>query len=210
MARRTFRGWRLHADWQKLDAEGRWYTDPELVVTLIPHSPVDERERYAVVVDLRFDEDGPYVTGIAVRRDKMAGYRGKRTHVAPRAVQRLPLARITQAALAYASTATMPPPIAGSRPFDPRVEASIGYWEVGDHDSKIERGFTVPEPLIAAGEILAPKPRQPLDRSAQFYKWIADQHRRYSSLGVSPRRRSRRSRTSRSTAFTSGSTSHGR
>jgi hypothetical protein len=79
--------------------------DPELIVTVIPQ---EYGERYAVAVELRRDDDGPYVIGVTVRRTLLAGYTGGRTHVSPRDVQRLPLAAIIRAALAFASTVAKP------------------------------------------------------------------------------------------------------
>ena len=89
--------WHLGIEWPRR----YWYTDPELVLTFLPSdSP------YSIAVELRRDDDGPFITGIAVRRSRFGeGWDGKsRTHVAPRDIQRLSLAPIVQAALAAAAT----------------------------------------------------------------------------------------------------------
>lgn len=190
--------WTLIAEWLRTDADspGRLYMDPELVVTVITRKT---DERYGVAVEMRFDDEGAYVTGVAVRKHPLAGYRGKRTHVAAREIQRLSLAPIIDAALAFASVAEKPPPlkahpeaaalgIPNPRPFDPRVEASAIY-RVGDHDDLRERGFPVSKAQVIAGEILAPRKPPPRDKSGtnrKFYKWVADEHRRHRAAGRSP------------------------
>lgn len=188
--------WTLTASWQKKDAEGRWYTDPELVVTVVDQ----QRERdeiLAVAVELRYDEDGPYVTGIAVRRHHSAGYMGERTHVAPREVQRLPLAKMVSAALAFASTAEKPPPLAllpeeiaagrtvPPRPFDPRVEVEVTYY-LGSEPPE-ERGFSPdPQPLVEARKILLPRGRPKRGKSVEFYRDLAKSYRSFELAGLSP------------------------
>jgi hypothetical protein len=186
--------WTLTASWQNTEAQGRWYTDPELVVTVIEQERGPDG-RLAVSVDLRFDEDGPYVTGIAVRRHHMAGYRGERTNVAPRDVQRLPLAKMVSAALAFASTSEKPPPTqflrpdeiaAGwtSRPFDPRVEVEMTYY-LGAEPPE-ERWFPEAQPLVDARKILLPRGRPQRGRSVDFYRELAKSYRNLELAGLSP------------------------
>jgi hypothetical protein len=186
--------WTFIGAWQRPDAPGRWYTDPELVLTVIPNT---REEQLAVVIDLRFDDDGPYVTGLTVRKHPRAGYRGERTNVSPRDVQRLPLAAYVRAALAFASTAEKPPlprahpeeaalGIPDPRPFDPRVE-SDRVVEVGAAaEELLERGFEVSQAALAAGAALAPPEMPPRGKKPPL-KWVADQHRLYSKTpGLSP------------------------
>jgi hypothetical protein len=184
--------WRIVAEWMNAEAEGRWYTDPELVLTFIDD---DRDDRFGVAVELRCDDEGPYVTGIAVRRHPLAGYRGKRTNVLPRDVQRLPLAKIAAAALAFASTIEKPPPTrwlhpeeeaAGwtARPFDPRVEAGGTYSLGGERWD--ERFGPEPVPLVEAGRVLFPRGRPERGKSVDFYRELGRAYRELELRGQSP------------------------
>jgi hypothetical protein len=184
--------WTFIGEWQNPHADGRWFTDPELVLTVIPYQQDDQ---LAVVVDLRFDDDGPYVTGIAVRKHPRAGYRGERTNVSPRDVQRSSLAPYVRAALAFASTVEKPPPPQAHpeeaargievRSFDPRVETGWTY-NVGDvAEDKLKRGFEVSQAVLDAGQALVPS-ALPRGQKPPL-KWVADQHRLHSKTpGLSP------------------------
>jgi hypothetical protein len=166
---------------------------PELVVTVIPQ---EYGEHYAVSVELRRDENGPYVVGVAVRRSVLAGYTGLRTHVSPRDVQRLPLARMVAAALAIASTATRPTGderVQGSDPGPSPVatlvegeSAWVTYYDVGHADEWRELGFDLPPAMIEAGKILVPRGRPQRGKSVDFYRQLAKSYRAFELAGLSP------------------------
>ncbi len=113
--------WDLQISW-RAKASKAWWSDPDLIVTAFP-----EHADYAVAVELRMDEGGPFVTGIAVRRHPWKGWQGERTHVSPRDVQRLPLARIVGAALAAAAIAERPPVDEEGRPIPQPVAGRPGW-----------------------------------------------------------------------------------
>jgi hypothetical protein len=175
----------LEAKWLKQT----WYTDPELEVTVF--SPA---LAYAVSVEFRFDDAGPYVTGIAVRRHRFAdGWSGERTHVQPRDVQRLPIARIMRAASAFAATAKKPKPRKRSnrlegKPLDPRVVAGAFYYDVGAVAELRERGFEQAGELVEAGKVLVPRGRPRRGRTTSFYREIATAYREFEKQGKSPAR----------------------
>ncbi len=77
--------------------------DPELVITVLPMIVRTAAEGYAVVVELRYDDDTPRVIGVAVRRHPRAG--GIVQPVSLRDVQRLSLRPRVDAAIAFASEA---------------------------------------------------------------------------------------------------------
>jgi hypothetical protein len=134
---------------------------PDLEVTVI-----EKGADYVVSVQVKYDDDGAYATGVAVRRDPLVGYKGGRTEVSPREVKRLPLARIIGAALAYADVLGKPLP------------------------RKPRAGEQMPE-LVAAEKILSPRIRAPRGRpqrggSAKFYKQIAEAYRQAAAAGLNP------------------------
>jgi hypothetical protein len=178
----------FQAEWR--DNSGRY--EPDLVVTVIPQEP---GERYAVSVELRHDDEGPYVTGVAVRRHVLAGYGGQRTHVSPRDVQRLPLARIVQAALAFASTAAKPrpdekDPEGFSAPFHTLIEGESSwatYYDVTHADEWRELGFDVPLAMVEAGkELRLPRGRPQWGKSVDFYRDLAKAYKQFELAGLSP------------------------
>lgn len=86
---------------EQLDRKGR----PRRV-TIRRRDPVRRRkhpDQLAIVVELDYDQDGPYAVGITVRKDSLAGYEGGRTGFSGREIQRLPLIRYINAALAFAT-----------------------------------------------------------------------------------------------------------
>ena len=173
----------LEAKWLKQTL----YTDPELEVTMLsPELP------YAVSVEFRSDEHGRYVTGVAMRRHPFAsGWRGERTDVLPRDVQRLPLARILRAARAFAATARKPSSRRYSgglegKPLDPRVIACVLYYDVGAADELRERGFEQAGELVEAGKVLVPRGRPRRDKSLAFYREILQACRDFEKQGKSP------------------------
>ncbi len=189
--------WTIIAEWQtKGVAAGRWYTDPELIVTVIDEEREPDGDELAVAVELRYDDEGPYVTGIAIRRHPRAGYQGERTHVAPRDVQRLPLAKIVTAALAFASTHEKPPPrrlspeavAAGrtepSRPFDSRIEVGAAYWI--DREPPDERFGPEPVSLVEVRKVLLPRGRPKHGKSIDFYRELSKSYRDFEIRGLSP------------------------
>jgi hypothetical protein len=171
--------------------EAKWPADvdmysPQLLVTAYPRGA-----EIAVTVELRYDEKGPYVIGIAARgMVQVIPFDPIPRSVSPRDVKRLPLARYVDAALAFAATAEKPteendefregksPTITGLYP-DATVRT---YYAVGAHSDWREAGFQVPEEMVVAGQVLVPgdlpKPGRP---NRTFYKWIADEHRRHTA-----------------------------
>jgi hypothetical protein len=177
--------WTLKIDWP----EQRWWSDPELVVTAF-----EKGIPYAVAVELRRDDDGvPFVTGVAARRHLWAdGWKGERTHVSPREVQRLPLAKIIRAALAAAATAEPPDPrdrdwqpVPGvpNRQSKPALDPGEVAYDPGDDPRWHDSG---PEWARDARKILIPRGRPTRGTSAAFYKELADSHRNFSARGESP------------------------
>jgi hypothetical protein len=178
----------LQAEWRE-DAS-RY--EPELVVTVIPQEP---GEHYAVAVELRHDEDGPYVLGVAVRRHVLAGYQaGQRTHVSPRDIQRLPLARFVSAALAFASSAVKPrgddrDPEGAPAPFHTLVEGEstwATYYDVAHADEWRAMGYELPAAMVDAGKILVPRGRPQHGKSTTFYKGMATAYMAFEQAGLSP------------------------
>lgn len=166
--------------------------DPELIVTVIPQEYGDH---LAVAVELRRDEDGPYVIGIAVRRHVLAGYTGLRTHVPPREVKRLELSRMVDAALGLASSVPEAPSPEttpggsdpGPWPVDVLVEGDstwATYYDVAHAEEWRELGFEVPPEMVAARKVLVPRGRP--HRSTTFYREIANAHREFQRRGLSP------------------------
>lgn len=183
--------WMLQAEWR--DNAGPY--EPELVVTVIPQEP---GERFAVAVELRHDDDGPYVTGVAARRHVLAGYQGQRTYVSPRDVQRLPLARIVKAALAFASVAAKPRPDEKDPegfkgfpiPFDTLVEGESSwttYYDVTHIDEWRELGFDVPPAMVEVGaKMRLPRGRPKHGKSIDFYRDLAKVYKQCELAGLSP------------------------
>jgi hypothetical protein len=178
--------WTIGVEWP----ERHWYSDPELVLTFF-----GQELPYAVAVELCRDEDGPFVTGVSVRRHTLAGWDGRtRTHVSPRDVQRLPLARIVTAALAAAATVeqpTDPVPFVGQLP-GTGIERIPGrphqlMYDYRD-DEQRERFPPRPEHQWAedARKILVPRGRPKRGKSASFYKDIGKNHREFAAMGLSP------------------------
>ena len=78
--------------------------EPELVVNVLPVVMRTASERYAVSVELRYDDDAPRVIGVCVRRHPHAGgVKQTRTPLSLRDVQRLSLRPRVDAAVAFAS-----------------------------------------------------------------------------------------------------------
>jgi hypothetical protein len=177
----------LQAEWR--DDAGHY--DPDLVVTVIPQEP---GEHYAVAVEMRRDEDGPYVTGVTVRRHPLAGYAGQRTHVSPRDIQRLPLARFLKAALALASSAARPQPEDEDAPGFPVPVLTLHegsstwatYYDVGHADEWRAMGAEVPPEMAEAGSILVPRGRPKRGKSVDFYRELANSYRQFELAGQSP------------------------
>ena len=88
--------WTFQPAWRRTPGKP-W--EPVLQLTV-----AEKGSELAIAVDLNYDEAGPYVTGVSVRHHPLAGYKGGRTHVSARAVQRLSLAPVIKAALAYAES----------------------------------------------------------------------------------------------------------
>lgn len=102
--------------------EKQWGDDPDLVVHVFPRG-----ERYAVAVELLRDGDSLIVSGIAVRVAHMLSGGGPPDSLSPRdEVQRLPLRRITQAALAAAAKA--PRDYAALIQESPRTRRGTDEW----------------------------------------------------------------------------------
>jgi hypothetical protein len=168
---------------------------PELVVSVYqPYQP--NGEGLEVAVELRFDDAGPYVVGLAARTLAVMGDPAARRTVSPRDVQRLPLARIVNAVLAFAATVEKP------TEENDEIREGVGptwteiypdatvrtYYGVGAHDVLWEeRGFQVPEEMVNAAQVVEPEQLpQPGKPNRGFYKWIAEEHRRHSRDGRSP------------------------
>lgn len=179
--------WIFQAEWR--DDPGRY--EPELVVTVIPQEP---GERLAVAVEFRYDDDGAYVVGVAVRRHVLAGYQGQRTHVSPRDAQRLPLAQIQRAATAFARDAVKPgpddkDPEGLAAPFDTLVEGKstwATYYDVTHADKWRELGYDAPPAMVAAGKVLLPHGRPQHGKSIGFYRELAEAYKQFEAKGLSP------------------------
>jgi hypothetical protein len=170
------------SEWKALRIEWpekNWWTDPELLITLFPPEPP-----YAVTVEFQRDADGPFVTGIAVRRHVHAGWDGKRTQVSPRDVQRLPLAMIVRAAVAAASSvpAEPPTPRRGSQPLPGSRGMAIHYIDDEESHAKFPRAEFVED----ARRILMPRGRPQRGKSVEFYRDLAETHRAAARAGKSP------------------------
>jgi hypothetical protein len=165
--------WTLSVAWP----DQHWWSDPDLIVTVIPRN-----QAHAVGVEFRHDEEGPFVTGVAVRRHTWAdGWRGERTHVSARDIQRLPLTRIVQAALAAASTAVKPEQRTGTSP-----TPGIGPGETSWIDEAPSEQFPGPQWLEEARKVLVPRGRPQPGKSTGFYRQIAESHRSFARAGKSP------------------------
>jgi hypothetical protein len=182
--------WVFRATWP---ADVHLYS-PELVVSVYqPYHP--RGEGLEVAVELKFDDAGPYVIGVTARALAVMGDPGARRTVSPRDVQRLPLARIVNAVLAFAATVEKPTEESdetreGVGPtltyIDPDATVRT-YYGVGAHDVWEERGFQVPAEMIPAAQVVEPEQLpQPGKTSRDFYVWIANEHRRHSARGRSP------------------------
>ncbi len=148
--------WTFTPQWTGDDRTRPWHPQLHLVVA-------ETGADLAVDVRISYDTDGAYVVGIAAVRLPIVGYTGGRTHVSPRDVQRLPLAKIVQAALAYANVLGEP---------------SLG---VPKPDEK-------PVEVVAAERVLLPRGRpKGGPGSMKFYKEIADAFKEFAlTPGVSP------------------------
>jgi hypothetical protein len=176
--------WNLGVEWP----EQQSWDDPELVVTFF-----GEDIPYAVFVELRKDEEGPFVTGVCVRRHIWAdGWKGERTYVSPRDIQRLPLARMVRAALAAAATVERPevPELPGmGRPTGKKFRGRPDLIKYDYRDEEQRKHFPPrPEDQWAedARRILVPRGRPQRGRSASFYREIADSHRNFTLADLSP------------------------
>jgi hypothetical protein len=186
--------WHMGLEWPRR----YWYTAPELVLTFLP-----EGQPYSVAVELRRDDAGPFVTGVAVRRSRFGGgWDGvSRTHVSPRDIQRMPLARMLQAAVAAASelewaakpvslddlvseAKLSPPDKHGER----RVPIPGRHSIVYDRGEPREAHPVRPELQWAetARKVLLPRGRPRRGKAASFYKEIATSHRAFAAAGLSP------------------------
>jgi hypothetical protein len=179
----------IQAEWRKTAER----YEPDLIVTVLPQEWRDDLGDLAVAVELRHDEDGPYVVGVAVRRHVLAGYNGRRTDVSPRAVQRLSLAPIIKAALAFASVTSEPPADEGAGTVPAPYHASdwgdsvwATYYDVGHADEWSEAGFEVPPAMAQAGKVLVPRGRPERGKSVAFYRELADTYRAFELQGLSP------------------------
>jgi hypothetical protein len=176
-----------------------WYTDPELVLTFLP-----EGSPYSVAVELRGDDDGPFVTGVAVRRSRFGGgWDGvSSTTVSPRDIQRMPLSRMLQAAVAAASelewaakpisfddllsdAALSPPDEHGRRWGGPIPGRPAIVYDPGGGG---ERYPVSPHLQWAdtARKAMVPRGRPQRGKSASFYKEIGDAYRNLAASGASP------------------------
>ena len=187
--------WTFLAEWMKPSetVEGGWFTDPQLVVTAFPD---DNENQLAVIVDIRFDDDGPYVTGIAVRKHPSAGYRAERTNVAPRDVKRMPLAQYVSAALAFAGAAEKPPtPMERRTPYEvaqrvevyphnPRAETDALY-RVGASAERPEWLAPVSQTVLDLESIFEPVETPPQGKKPSL-DWVAREHKRHTAEGRSP------------------------
>jgi hypothetical protein len=189
--------WHLGIEWPSR----YWYDDPELKLTFF----APEGASYAVNVELRRDDVGPFVTGVAVRRSRFGtDWDGmSRTHVAPRDIQRLPLARIVRAALAAAATldwAAKPISYDDLLPSESDPPDEFG-WRKGrpipgrptivyDRGERGDRFPVQPELQWAdtARKVLVPHGRPKRGKSASFYKQLADSYRElaFTGAGASP------------------------
>jgi hypothetical protein len=173
--------------------ERETWSDPDLIVTVL-----EQDSPYGVSVELQRDETGgpPFVIGVAVRRSRLRGWKsGERAHVAPRAIQRLPLARIVRAALAAAALAMEKPPV-----YPPRLDPDTGELiqsrsarrgvlaEEGRYDPGPERDAQAAsgDYGAVARRILVPRGQPVRGKAAGFYREIARAHRELSALGLSP------------------------
>jgi hypothetical protein len=167
------------ADWRKQFHD----TDPELVVTVL-----SSKSDYAVAVEFRSDENGRYVTGVAVRRHRFAAneWRGDRTHISPRDIQRLPLAKPVRAAVAYAERLGKKPPAGRGRPVDTGSLGSYTTWfEDPDALTPWQRRQEMPG-VAEARKVLLPRGRPQRGKSTAFYEDIAAADREYQLKGLSP------------------------
>jgi hypothetical protein len=177
----------IYVDWRdRVRSSAR---DPELVVTVW-----ESGEDLAVSVEFHRDEDGPYVTGVAVRRDELAdGWKGERTHVPARDIQRRGLASAVEAARAVASVeAANKPWIPDTHLFPPRQQVPLpgsadshwySFW--GDDPSVIYG----PEGLAsavtsAARKVLLPRGKPQPGKSTEFYREIAKAYRELAAEGT--------------------------
>lgn len=189
-----------------------WYTDPELVLTFF----APEGAPYSVAVELRRDDAGPFVTGVAVRRSVFGtDWDGvSRTHVAPRDIQRLPLARIVRAATAAAATiewdakpVSLEPLLSELGPPDEHGNRSgppiPGRPAIAYDPGKRRERYPVPPGMQwadTARQVLVPRGRPQRGKAALFYKEIADSYRELAFTGASPVKEiARRKRVSQNT-----------
>jgi hypothetical protein len=178
--------WTLRAEWPAdVDIYGS-----QLLVTVYPRGG-----DIAVTVELRYDDAGPYVIGVAARSTVIAGDRNQRRSVSPRDVQRLPLARVVDAVLAFAATVEQPTEHSntfrgGIGPTDSGFypDATVRtYYAVGAEDDWRQAGFQVPVEMIDAGRVLEPGERPQRGKpNRAFYKRIAERHRVHQAAGRSP------------------------
>jgi len=168
------REWTLGIDYP----EKRWYSDPDLVITVFPSD-----SDYAIAVELVRPSDGPpFATGVAVRRVHMlSGPLEEPTDVSPRDVQRLPLAAIVRAALAAAATAPEEPP-AGGR--GEAIRGRVGYIVYDPGDERREKYQDVPW-VEEARKILVPRGRPKHGKSTAYYRDLAGSYRELAKAGYS-------------------------
>jgi hypothetical protein len=165
---------------EQLDRKGR----PRRV-TIRRRDPVRRRnhpDHLAIVVELDYDQDGPYAVGVTVRKDSRAGYKGGRTGFSGREIQRLPLIRYINAALAFATAEGGPGKqvlAAGAELVSPRPGSKPSLvWVAREYRRHTKDGRS-PAKEIAA------KLGVPVNR---VYQWIHEA-RLAGTLEPSPRRR---------------------
>jgi hypothetical protein len=175
--------------------QAQWPDDPSLYGAQLIVTAFQLGARLEVAVELRYDDAGPYVIGVAARSVAVAGHPDQRSSVSPRDVQRLPLARIVNAALAFAATAEKPTE-ENNEMRDGRTPAwtdiypgatARTYYDVGGREEWERAGFEIPDEMAVAAQVAPPTEKpQPGRLNRGFYKWVARQHREHSKAGRQP------------------------
>jgi hypothetical protein len=159
--------WRVWAQW----AAEKTVFDPWLTVTVVPET--GSLKGLAVGVEFRFEFEGPYVVGIAVRRHVIAGYDGGRTDVSLRQLQRASLRPIVDAASSYAKTLF-------------RAGSSTEGARVFRVDDALIKTLDAREPIHAAAAELTRPPGPKRKSSKPPTAWIAMKYRNAERKGRKP------------------------
>jgi hypothetical protein len=162
-----------HIEIEEREKPEAW--EPELLVTVLPVATRTADERYAVCVELRYDDDEPRVIGVCVRRHfRAGGVKQTRTPLSLRDVQRLSLRPRVDAAVAFANDWRRRPELRGAE----------AYLAIPDD---VSRRIVVPS--------------RNRDRR-DFYRAIGALHRQCQITGLSPAKEiARRQKVSRNTAY---------